>query len=344
MATWKGSARAGAALLWMTATGAFSAWGQGLCPEFEGIIEELPFMEEGNTAGEDSFVNSYTSDASNACRLSSGAPYSGGELVYKVRLNEGNHDVAFSLDVQGSADLVLVLIKSCGDGKSCVSSSPDFFDNLDEEISGATYIPGIYYLYIDSVQGAGGPYKLTVSGTNPTPKLELEMAAPKSVIAGKPLTYTLTVKNRGDGDATGVEITQTLPDGVTMQSGSDCTGDGSRVVCKIGDLKKGQAALPKKIKVLVDASTRDRLTSTAEATASGGTTALPARDEATTRVDTESDLSIRMSSSASSVVAGRSLTYTFTIHNAGPSDATEVKVTDIPSGWERFSKVPSDWT
>lgn len=339
MATWKGSAIIGAALLWVTSAGAPPTWAQEqkVCPSFKKEIEELPDTDEGNTAEEASFVSSYTSDAAKACLLSSGALYSGGEVVYKITLNEGNRDVAFSLDVQGSADLVLVLIKNCGDGKSCISSSSDFFGNLDEEISGATYTPGIYYLYVDSVQGAGGSYKLTVSGTNPRADLELTLAAPKSVTAGLPFTYTLTVKNKGSGNATGVKITQTLPAGVTMLPGSDCTGTGKTVVCDIGDLAKGSAAPPRSIKVLAAPDARGLLTSTAEATAGGGTTAPPARDEAITPVTSQSDLSLQMTSSADPVVAGEQLTYMFTIHNAGPSDANGVIVEDTLSGKETFA-------
>lgn len=332
MARWKASAPLGAILLWMTV----AARGQELCPAFK-VIEELPFTDQGKISCEmASAVGRYDSSK---CRIP-GFDYSGGEAVYKVRLNEGN-EVSFSLDVQGTADLVLALVEACGDGRTCVSSSTDFIGPGDEEISAAKYQPGIYYLYVDSVAGACGTYELTVKGINPTPDLVLELSAPQRAIAGTSMTYVLKITNRGKLAATGVEITQTLPEGVTWQSGSGCTGNGRNVVCPVGELQP-EAEVRREVKVLVSPGTRGLRTSTVEAKAANQETAPPARDEATTRVDGQIDLSIRMAS-ADAVVAGEQLTYIFTLRNAGPSDATQVKVIDIPSGKEVFSEASSVW-
>ena len=52
-----------------------------------------------------------------------------------------------------------------------------------------------------------------------------------------------------------------------------------------------------------------------------------------TSVQTEADLSITKTDSADPVLAGTDLTYTLSVTNAGPSDATNVVVSDpVPAG------------
>jgi uncharacterized repeat protein (TIGR01451 family) len=340
MARGKASAHFAALLLLGMAA---AASGQGICPPaFKGSIEKLsvPFKDTGDTSRAVGNVERYDSTT---CRIPNES-FAGGEAVYEVRLNPGN-EVSFFLDVQGGADLMLALVSTCGDGTSCYSSSADFIGPGDEEIPAAKYPPGIYYLYIDSAKDApGGPYELTVRGVNPTPDLLLKVDAPRGAFAGNSVTYNLSLTNRGSLPASNVEIVHTLPQGMALGAGSDCSG--GRVTFQIETLEIGEKKTAKReVVARVCPGIRGPLTATAEARAAQGSPALPV--PATIQVSGQSDLSLHMASSAASVVAGRPLTYTFTIHNAGPSDATQVMVVDTLSGKETFSGSSgssADWT
>jgi len=73
-----------------------------------------------------------------------------------------------------------------------------------------------------------------------------KVASPNPVIAGNPLTYTITVRNDGPSTATGVQITDTIPAGTTFVSGQDGNGatvctlvQTGDVVCSLGTMAPG---------------------------------------------------------------------------------------------------------
>lgn len=328
-------------------------------------IEVLPFFHSGDTCKAP--VGIECEKRADKCKYSSPTctipevNYFGPDAIYKVSLHEGNR-VGFHLTNleppagQKPADLVLVLIDDCGEGKTCVSNSTDFIGPHDEEIPEAHYDPGDYYLYVDSADnGHCGNYQLTVTGVNPTPDLEMTMVSPGEVVAGENLTYTLTVRNKGQLSATNVEIVQTLPDEVTFGTSSStdqappkCTmGQGREVLCVIGDLPIG-GMKTFGIQILVAPRHRGPLLSSAVASAKEGDSNVGDNrsKDVKTEVIAESALSIEThAASRTSVIAGepKLLTYTFRVKNYGSSDATKVKVTDdLPDevSFVRFVKAP----
>lgn len=261
------------------------------------------------------------------------------EAIYKVWLHPGNK-VRFSLAFPRPVDLALALIRDCGVGTSCISAR-DAIRSVTEELPEQSYPPGFYYLYVDAATGGVcGAYALEVAGVNPTPDLALELVrSPQFVRAGDTLEYTLAVSNKGALDATGVEITQTLPVDLTLVSG--CGGQGRDVLCTIGKLPIGGRET-RTIKVRVASGARNSVSSTAEVTANeGDPSSLNNKATVKTTVKTLIDLAIEEHSpSLNSVIAGKSkLIYTFRVKNYGPSDATQVKVTYHLPADVRFEKL-----
>ncbi len=171
-------------------------------------------------------------------------------------------------------------------------------------------------------------------------------------VPGGPLTYTLTVNNLGPSDTTGVLVTDTLPAGtsyVSDDAGCDASGEPT-ISCTLGNLAAG-ATVVVTIVVQVDpgAAAGTLLDNVAEV---GGDNPDPDpsnnEDEARTVVTTLADLRVLKSGAGevvtgpapddvtvtpNAVTAGRRLTYTLSVTNGGPTDATGVTVTDtLPAG------------
>ncbi|MCI0440162.1 MAG: hypothetical protein L0177_13690 [Chloroflexi bacterium] len=170
--------------------------------------------------------------------------------------------------------------------------------------------------------------------TTVTPEADLQVdksADQDTVVAGQdgPLTYTVVVTNNGPSNATGVAVSDVLPDGVSFVSSEHTQGsfDEASSEWQVGELPAGESATLTVV-VTVDSSAQGNLTNTA---AVSGDEFDPNQDDnsSTAEVDitTEADVSVTKLG-ATEAVAGNTIEYTITVANAGPSDAQNVVVTD----------------
>ncbi len=154
--------------------------------------------------------------------------------------------------------------------------------------------------------------------------LALAKSAPTNGVAGTSLTYTLSVTNRGPSDALSVQVTDTLPAGVTP---------ASVAVTNLGTLSSGSTT-SFTIQVTIDDDTQGSITNTA-VVSSGTTDTNAANDMAFAGTDVEdvADLSVVKTASTNSVLAGFGFDWTVTVSNAGPSVARNaVSVDTLPAG------------
>ena len=167
---------------------------------------------------------------------------------------------------------------------------------------------------------------------------------------GNTLTYTILVQNSGPSDATLVTLNDNLPDGIQITSATSTVGtvtipasaqdttaaNNDDLTVNIGNLANGASATITVVATILGA-TRGTLTNVA--TAATGNTALtdsnPANnsDTETTLLTPSIDLAVTKTDSADPVIAGNQLTYTIVVTNNGPSQATNVSLTDtLPTG------------
>jgi len=157
--------------------------------------------------------------------------------------------------------------------------------------------------------------------------------------AGDTVTYTITATNNGPDDATGVEITDILPQGLGYISNSPSRGSYDNVTGRwtIGNLTNS-------------ASVTLIITATVGAVAGGiiNTASVTDVDQEDTNSGNNSasadiiaqyaDLAINKSVNDPTPNEGDTVTYTVAVTNNGPVTATSVEITDqLPSGVEYLS-------
>jgi uncharacterized repeat protein (TIGR01451 family) len=153
---------------------------------------------------------------------------------------------------------------------------------------------------------------------------------PDPATVGEPLTYTITVTNASFDDATNVVVTDTLPSSVSFGSATPSQGSCSGtdpVVCNLGTLTSGATATI----TIVATPTVEGIIITNQAQVMGSEPDPNLENNIATEdtvVRPAADLSITKSDWPDPATVEEPLTYTITITNAGPDDATDVTVTD----------------
>lgn len=174
--------------------------------------------------------------------------------------------------------------------------------------------------------------------TASTYDLQLEKTAePEIGIAGEELIYRLRVTNFGPDQATGIELTDTLPTGLTyLGDNAACSHSNGQVTCDLADLNMGEAheiLIQTRIDPDLVASQPDgtvELTNLASVSSSDHESD-PTNNTVTliTLVQDQADLRVLKVSKPDDLVrAGEPFTYTIYVDNLGPSYAREVQFTD----------------
>jgi hypothetical protein len=192
--------------------------------------------------------------------------------------------------------------------------------------------------------GAGNEATATQTITVIPPVADLEITVTTNdnpVIAGQPLTYTITVENLGPDPATGVEVTTTPIVGATTQGCTNVPVDAA--LCTLGSLANG-AEKTFTATVLVPPSATDNVVRSWAVT-SPVADPVPANNTFPTDVDVIGVAAMTVTASvvvtqragatttdatatgpASAPAAGDPVDITITVGNDGPSDATDATV------------------
>ncbi len=159
---------------------------------------------------------------------------------------------------------------------------------------------------------------------------------------GGTVVFTITVNNDGPSDATGIEVTDLLPNGYTYISddalGAYVSGTG---LWTVGSISNGNSAV---LNITATVNVSGDYINVAEVTAADNTDndSTPGNGDLTEDDQDSigivpnpvSDIELNKVVDNTSPFVGDNVVFTITVSNSGPSDATGIQVTDLlPSGY-----------
>ena len=167
-------------------------------------------------------------------------------------------------------------------------------------------------------------------------------AAAEGVLLGGTIAYTVTVANAGPSDATGVVLTESIPEGTTVASAPGCTGT-DELTCTVGDLAAGDARTFVVELDVPDTLAPGALDNTASIT-SDTDDPDPTDDSASATVEAiaQADVTLTKELVTTDPVAGQPVQYRLTVVNNGPTVAPNASLSDpVPTGTS-FVSVETD--
>ncbi len=200
---------------------------------------------------------------------------------------------------------------------------------------------------------SGVTFDLTSVEAIITPVLGADLALTKSdapdpinLGAGN-ITYTLTVSNGGAANATNVVLTDTLPANVTFgmatPSQGMCAQAAGVVTCNLGTINNGAMATvaitvtPQAAAGGTSINNMASVTATENDPVAGNNSAA-----AMTTVNAVAELTVTNTDAPDPVNVGANVTYTVTVSNAGPNNASNVMLSDtLPANSAFVSAMPS---
>ncbi len=193
---------------------------------------------------------------------------------------------------------------------------------------------GSYSILLGAIGGSGANGKVTIH-------TYYNLSIAKTVTTTTPLvgtnvTFTITIKNEGTNNANGIVVTDVLPTGITYVSNSaSATFNAGTLTWNVGTLNPAASA---SINIVATVNASGNYANTANLTAnlanngnsSSIITLFPQKPTA--------DLQLTKEVNNTMPAINGQVTFTLTAYNAGPQNATNVKVQDIlPFGFTYVS-------
>ena len=201
---------------------------------------------------------------------------------------------------------------------------------------------------INTAYSASQSQVLPISDTITNSVSATDLAVTKTVNnpnpnAGSNVVYTITITNNGPLTASSVAVTERLTNGLTYLSHSASRGTyaTNTGIWSVGVLTNNTAAT---LTITARVSTNSiyigaAITNISTITGSSLADTIPANNTATAIITVGSaDLRVGKTVDDNSPLLGSNITYTVTVSNAGPSQATSVTMTDVlPAGLRLLS-------
>ncbi|HLX64913.1 MAG TPA: PKD domain-containing protein [Planctomycetota bacterium] len=189
----------------------------------------------------------------------------------------------------------------------------------------------------------------------PNPQADLQITKTDGVVSavpGTPVTYTIVVTNAGPSDVIGASVADvflaalTSPTFTAVQSGgaTGFSANGSGNINDTVNMPKG-STITYTATATIDPSATGSVSNTATVTPPAGVTDPTPGNNSATDTDSllpQTDLALAKSASTLTPILGQTITYTITLTNNGPANATNAVVSDpLPAGLTFVSATPS---
>lgn len=163
------------------------------------------------------------------------------------------------------------------------------------------------------------------------PALEIAVECPGNRYIGRPIEYTVSVRNTGDGDCTDARVTASVPSGSTFVSATQGgTSAGGSVNWNVGALKAGERK-EMTFTVSPGSSGTYRTEAVANCTCAG-----EARDACATEVTGIPAILVEVVDNPDPIEIGNTVTYTIRVTNQGSANDNDIKVVCELPGEQSF--------
>jgi len=306
-------------------------WGSVSGPTVEDVYNS------GGTVTVNPFL-AYTMDLT--ITASNSAPNVGQQFSYTITVTNNGPDTA--TDVQVSDGIPAGLTFNSYTASQGTYNYASEIWNVGPLASGASAVLQLFVTPTASVAGTTVTKNVTLINTNQTANATVDVpGAPVSDVTltktasnlapnvGQQFSYTITVTNNGPDTATGVQVTDVIPAGLTFNSytASQGTYNSATGIWDIGTLINGASAV---LQLFVTPSA-----SVAGTTVINTANTTGQLVTATVVIPAAPLSNVTLAKTASNIlpVVGEQFSYTITATNNGPDTATGVQVTDvIPAG------------
>ncbi len=326
-------------------------------PQTNSVVVAGNEPESDNTNNDDEVITGIGAEAADVAVIKSGPARSfpGSDLSYTFTVNNNGPGAATNVQLADPTPTGLSFVSAsapCAGGFPCTLG--DLQPGSSLTLSASFAVPTNY----------SGPDPIVNTATVSTDSIdtdstndeddaltdyvpEADLAITKddgltTVVPGTALVYSILVSNNGPGDVVGATVTDNFPailTGIswscTASAGSSCSASGVGNIADTVNLLPG-GSLSYTVNATVVAGATGSLVNTATVDLPTGMTDPDLSDNTDDDVDIlqpETDLSIVKSDSADPVMEGDQFTYILDLVNNGPSDATNVVISDpLPSG------------
>lgn len=185
-----------------------------------------------------------------------------------------------------------------------------------------------------------------ITTVNTQADLSVSKNGPETVFAGNPIIYTITVTNNGPSDARDVRVQDDLPDTIVDReyrindgTWTSLTGNLDQIISYIAHDDSVTLEVRGRIPSSIPASSISNTASTSVYGATFDSNTIK------TAIITSADIDLNKTVDKSRPDVGDTVTFTVTAHNGGPSDATNIQVSDLmPSEFADVKVTPSKGT